>query len=62
MDLMPGIMDLSRPNYKDSEIYGKIKIDNYVVGALTINSLVTATINTVNYVEGAVHVEGVNNE
>ena len=62
MDLMPGIVDLTHPNYKDSEVYGKIKVDNYVVGALTINSLITAIIDTGNYVEGAIHVEGENNE
>ncbi len=57
MDLMPGITDLTQLNYKDCEIYGKIKVVNYVVGALTINALITATIDSVNYVEGAVCVK-----
>lgn len=56
MDLMPGIVDLTHPNYRDCEVYGKIGITNSVGCALTIISSVKATIDSVNYVKGAINV------
>lgn len=56
MDLMPGILDLTQPNYKNCEVYGKISTSSYVVGALTITSLVKATLDSANYVKGAIKV------
>ena len=56
MKLMPGIVDLTQPNYKNSEVYGKIDVNSYIGCALTINSLILGKADTTNYVTGAIKV------
>ena len=56
MDLMPGIVDLTIPNYKDIEVYGKVFITSYVGCAVTINFTIRGSLDSANYVTGAINV------
>lgn len=57
-----GVVDLSTPNYKNCSIFGTTKVYEKYEGKICVLEKFKGQMVLIDYVEGAVCVEGVNDE